>query len=242
MKELIKNIDETLEQMATLLFKRWFIDFEFPNENNLPYKMNGGEMYYNEVLEKEIPVGWKNGKLSDICNFSNGYGFVSGDLLEEEKEDCYSVFKMGNIKKGGGLQEDKTKSYIEKSKCEGLDKFVLKKGDILMAMTDMKGNVALLGHTALMNKDDKFILNQRVGLLRPKNENGIGSNYIYLLTNNSEFLEDLRGRANSGVQVNLSTAEIKNSKIVIAPKEINEKFESITRIMFENYMINKEMI
>lgn len=105
-----------------------------------------------------------------------------------------------------------------------------------MARTDMKANIALLGHTAMMNKDNTYILNQRVGRLRPKHNYGIDSNYIYLLTNNKEFIEDLRGRANSGVQVNLSSEEIKNSKIVIAPEEINNKFESITKLMFNNYM------
>lgn len=236
MIELTKKIEDTVCRMTTLLFTRWFVDFEFPNENNLPYKSSGGEMYYNENLDKEIPVGWKDGKLSDVCDFYNGYGFVSGDLLDEEKGECYAIFKMGNIKKGGGLQEDKTKSYIEKGKCIGLERFILKKGDVLMAMTDMKGNVALLGHTAMMNKDDKFILNQRVGLIRTKNNYGIDSSYLYLLTNNKEFIEDLRGRANSGVQVNLSTVEIKNSKIVIAPKDINDKFASITKIMLNNFI------
>ena len=235
MLELTKKINSTMEEMATLMFKRWFVDFEFPNEDNQPYKSSGGEMYYNEVLQKEIPIGWKNGVLSDICDFFNGYGFVAKYLLEAEIDNCYSVFKMGNIKKGGGFQEDKTKSFIKKDKCNGLDKFVLKKGDILMAMTDMKGNVALLGHTAMMNQDDKFIVNQRVGLLRVNNDIGIGSPYVFLLTNNEKFIEDLRGRANSGVQVNLSTSEIKNSKIVLAPKEINEKFDSIVSLFFKNF-------
>ena len=53
-----------------------------------------------------------------------------------------------------------------------------------MAMTDMKDNVAILGNTALMEIDDKYIVNQRVGLLRCKNNAGISYPYIYILTNN----------------------------------------------------------
>ena len=37
--------------------------------------------------------------------------------------------------------------------------------------------------------------------------------YLYILTNYSDFIENLRSRANSGVQVNLSTKEIKNKNL-----------------------------
>jgi type I restriction enzyme S subunit len=101
-------------------------------------------------------------------------------------------------------------------------------------MTDMKGNVALLGHTALMNENDKYIVNQRVGLLRPKNDIGINYPYLYILTNSNDFIEDLRSRANSGVQVNLSTSEIKNSKITLPPKNINIAFNDAVTPIFDN--------
>lgn len=53
------------------------------------------------------------------------------------------------------------------------------------------------------------------------------------MTNSRFFIEDLRGRANSGVQVNLSTSEIKASKLVIAPEEVNFKFNTIVRPIFD---------
>ena len=55
---------------------------------------------------------------------------------------------MGNIKKGGGLNYEGTKSWIEREFCKGLERFILIRGDILMAMTDMKENVDF-GHTLL---------------------------------------------------------------------------------------------
>lgn len=101
-----------------------------------------------------------------------------------------------------------------------------------MCMTDMKGNVALLGHTALMNEDEKYIVNQRVGLLRPKNSVGIDYPYLYILTNSTLFIEDLRSRANSGVQVNLSTSEIRNTKIIIPDFQTNSAFDHAVKPFF----------
>ena len=51
--------NKTLETIGKTIFKQWFVDFEFPNEDGLPYKSNGGEMVFNESLGKEIPEEWK---------------------------------------------------------------------------------------------------------------------------------------------------------------------------------------
>jgi len=234
--ELNNKINQELENLAQTLFKQWFVDFEFPNKNGEPYKSSGGEIV--ESALGEIPKGWSVGVLDDLIDFSNGNAFKSNELLNEDIGDCYHVFKMGHIKKGGGLNADGTKSYYEKSKAKKLDKYVLKVGDLLMCMTDMKGNVALLGDTALMNENDKYIVNQRVGLLRPNNDLGIDFPYLYILTNSNDFIEDLRSRANSGVQVNLSTSEIKISKVLMPPKDINVEFDNCVKAFFESIFNN----
>ena len=141
--ELNNKINQNLEAQAQALFKSWFVDFE-------PF---GGQM----------PSDWKIGKLDDIVDFYNGYPFKSNELLDKNVEGrCLHVFKQGHIKRGGGFNSDSTKSYFPKEKTKDKEKYILKKGDILMAMTDMKGNVAILGNTALMGTSDKFIVNQRV--------------------------------------------------------------------------------
>ncbi len=160
-------------------------------------------------------------------------------MLNEPTDDCLDVFKQGHIKKGGGFNSEGTKSWYPLSKCKNLQNYILKKGDILMAMTDMKGNVAILGNTSIMPVDDKYIVNQRVGLLRAKKDLNIDYPYLYLLTNEHNFLMDLRSRANSGVQVNLSSSAIKESEINIAPKEIYSKFNNIVLPLFEQTLANQ---
>jgi len=220
--ELNQQQNNNLEQQAQALFKSWFVDFE-------PF---GGKM----------PDDWKVGKLDDLITFINGYAFKSTELenLPEKNKEYYDVFKQGHIKRGGGFNPEGTKSYYLKDNATNLDKYILKKGDILMAMTDMKGNVAILGNTALMNINNKYIVNQRVGLLRCNNNFNISYPYIYLLTNSSDFLTDLRNRANSGVQVNLSSSEIKASEVIIPDKEINDKFNLLGKAIFEKIFHNQQ--
>ncbi|WP_226990896.1 restriction endonuclease subunit S [Methanosarcina acetivorans] len=48
--DLNNQMNSTLEQIAQTLFKRWFIDFEFPDENGNPYKSREGKEYRMTVL------------------------------------------------------------------------------------------------------------------------------------------------------------------------------------------------
>ena len=57
------KIAKNLEEQAQAIFKHWFVDFEFPNEEGKPYKSSGGEMVESEL--GMIPKGWDVGKLGD---------------------------------------------------------------------------------------------------------------------------------------------------------------------------------
>lgn len=216
---LNEEVNKNLEQQAQAIFKSWFIDLE-------PF--NGA-----------MPSDWEIVPLEKIVSFQNGYTFKSKELLNEPSSDCYQVFKQGHIARGGGFISDGTKSWFPKSLASKLERFVLKKGDVLMAMTDMKDNVAILGNTAVMPQDNEYIVNQRVGHLRANGYKGIAYPFVYLLTNSTDFLLDLRSRANSGVQVNLSSTEIKASQTVLPTEKVNTAFSEITLPMFETIINNQ---
>ena len=54
--ELNNKIISNLEELSQTLFKRWFVDFEFPDENGNPYKSSGGKMIDSE-LGKYLMIG-----------------------------------------------------------------------------------------------------------------------------------------------------------------------------------------
>ena len=67
---LNEQIIANLEELSQTLFKRWFVDFEFPNEDGNPYKSSGGEMIDSEL--GKIPLSWKVQKLNDIFKINYG--------------------------------------------------------------------------------------------------------------------------------------------------------------------------
>ena len=42
------QINNNLEELMKTIYQRWFIEFEFPNEEGKPYKSSGGKLVYNE--------------------------------------------------------------------------------------------------------------------------------------------------------------------------------------------------
>ena len=64
--ELNNEMNKTLEEMAQSIFKRWFVDFEFPNADGKPYKSSGGEMVESDL--GMIPKGWEVGTLKDLLD------------------------------------------------------------------------------------------------------------------------------------------------------------------------------
>ncbi|NLB76486.1 MAG: restriction endonuclease subunit S, partial [Crenarchaeota archaeon] len=49
--ELNQRMNETLEAVGAALFRRWFVDFEFPNQEGKPYKASGGKMQKSDIGE-----------------------------------------------------------------------------------------------------------------------------------------------------------------------------------------------
>ena len=66
---LNRRINAKLEAMSKRLYDYWFVQFDFPNADGKPYKSSGGKMVYNEILKREIPVGWEVKQLGQVCNF-----------------------------------------------------------------------------------------------------------------------------------------------------------------------------
>ncbi len=68
--KLNEQLNQKLEKTAQAIYKHWFVDFEFPNEEGKPYKSSGGKMIWNDELEKEIPEGWKATNITNLIHYN----------------------------------------------------------------------------------------------------------------------------------------------------------------------------
>lgn len=85
------KINQELECLARTIFEYWFLQFDFPNVEGKPYKSSGGKMVWNEVLNQEIPEGWKNENISSIISNSKNGDWGSDEIESDDdiKVNCF---------------------------------------------------------------------------------------------------------------------------------------------------------
>ena len=147
--ELNNKINQELETLAQTLFKQWFIDFEFPNENGEPYKSSGGEMVESEL--GEIPNGWEVGSIYDISSVIYGAPFKSSLFNQERKG--YPLIRIRDLK------TFKPQNWTEEVLSKGTK---IQPGDLVVGMDAEFRPHFWLG--------EEGWLNQRVCLFKPKSE------------------------------------------------------------------------
>lgn len=115
--ELNTKINDNLAQQAKLLYDYWFTQFDFPDENDKPYRSSGGQMVWNDLLKKKIPLGWEVKTLSELLK-KNTQSF-----------DCSSV--QPTIDLSVMPSDSIALSQINSSDNFSTNLYVMKKGDIL---------------------------------------------------------------------------------------------------------------
>jgi len=82
----------------------------------------------------------------------------------------------------------------------------------------------------MIDKDDYYVLNQRVARIYLKSNDKLINNYLlYIQLRDNDNIALLQSKANSGVQVNLSTQTIRDIEIIVPPIFIQqEKGQTIT--------------
>lgn len=120
--ELNNKINKNLEQQAQALFKHWFVDFEFPNDDGKPYKSSGGVMVDSEI--GEIPEGWRLKSLDEIAEFLNG--IACQKYPPEDIENSLPVIKIRELNSHSLEGSDRASKNIP-------NQYFIKNGDVIFS-------------------------------------------------------------------------------------------------------------
>lgn len=218
--KLNERLNQKLEETAQALYKHWFVDFEFPNEEEKPYKSSGGKMVWNEELQKEIPEGWAFEPISNYIKINSGYAFKS-------KWWTYKgvpVIKIGAIQNNSISEEEL--EFVDQKNDFNRDNYRVQKGDIVLAMTGFTmGKIGLVpGYLP------EFFVNQRVGFYKLNSSSG----FLYCTLKTEDFQNEIWSFGGDSQQFNVSNDQVGSIKIL---QPINsyliESFNSKTLTLFE---------
>jgi type I restriction enzyme, S subunit len=222
---LNQQLTQKLEETAQAIYKAWFVDFEFPNENSLPYKSSGGEMVWCEELGKEIPKGWGIRKLSTICK-KIGSGATPTGGKESYCRSGISLIRSTNVYDYNFSFEDL--AFINEKQAERLNNVEIYENDILFNITGVSvARCCMVPKNVLPAR-----INQHVMIIRPYKTLNIS---FFLLLNlcSTDSKNALLGMSQSGsTREAITKSEIEDFEIILPNENTLFKFESLMQKTF----------
>lgn len=164
-----------------------------------------------DILSKtkfnNIPNSWQISRFTEIADLIHGFQFREEHFSEDGE---FIVIKIGNLSYDGNIKLDN----ISRTDCIGIknfDKFFLKKGDVLMALTG-----GTLGKLSIFNLEDKkFLQNYRVGKFEPKEESD--KRYIYYLLGSNYVQKKIEDNVNEAAQPNFGKQDFDKIYVPLPP-------------------------
>ena len=243
---LNNRINAKLEQMAKRLYDYWFVQFDFPvschselvseshseemlnqvqhDERIKTYKSSGGKMEYNEVLKREIPVGWEVKKLGELFTTNRGVSYstktITGDI-------GIPMINLASFSPDGSYKIDGIKIYTG----EYTEEKVLKPFDLVMCNTQQTAidfSKDIIGKALLVPDIFKgdITSSHHVNTLKVQNEKL--KFYLYRLFNTDYFHAYISHYASGTNIMGLDFDGVENYSAVIPSKEVLSKFADFT--------------
>ena len=217
--ELNKLINDNLEAMAKQLYDYWFVQFDFPNEEDKPYKSSGGAMVWNEKLKRKIPQGWSNGILSDVANITMGQS-PDGSSYNEDGEGI--IFYQGST--DFGLRFPDIRQYTTSPSRYA------NKGDILMSVRAPVGALNIANNDCCIGRG-LSALSSKIGSMP----------HLYYLMN--DFRLKFEGMNSAGTTFgSITKNELFSLPVIIPTKSVISEFEQVCEPIFYKQMIIGEEI
>lgn len=184
----------------------------------------------SKVNKEEVPI-------NHFGKVQGGYAFKSKYLKDEVTKN--RIIKIKNLR--SEINADINNSqFVDDEVILKLDKkFELQKGDVVIAMTG-----AELGKTGFIYGKDRYYLNQRVGVVKGKNEKT--ELYLRVLMLSNFFQNLLNTKGYGSAQPNISTSDIESIMIKNITKEnLDDLYKTIYPVynkMLDNCEENEVLI
>ncbi|MBU4547649.1 MAG: restriction endonuclease subunit S, partial [Euryarchaeota archaeon] len=212
------KMNQTLEEIGQAIFRHWFADFEFPDEDGNPYKSSGSEMVDSEL--GPIPQGWEVGIINDLCDSITNGGTPKRKEEEYWIDGIIPWYKTGELFDGPLIDSEEhiTPEGLNNSSCK-----LWAPNTILIALyaSPTVGRLGILKSTATSNQACS-------GLVAKKD---VG--YQYLFYNLLFKREELNSIAVGSAQQNISQDLVKNTKTIIPPSNLTIEFQSTIEPFFK---------
>lgn len=180
-------------------------------------------------------------KVGELCSIKHGWAFA-GEFFSDEGD--YLLLTPGNAYMSGGIKirPGKEKFYIGEFPKD----YLLRKGDILVILTDLVQEAPLLGGSITIPEDNYFLHNQRLGLVENVNTDLVDRRFLYHLFNSPLYRGQVRGSASGATVRHTAPGRIYDCSVSIPQdlaiqKNISCLLDSIDELVENNNVIAEKL-
>src|SRR6266704_6991415 len=231
--ELNRRINKILDAISRAIFKHWFIEFEFPNDEGKPYKSSNGKMIDSKL--GKIPEGWTVSDLAEHVSVVKGCSYRSAELRNSE----IALVTLRSINRGGGFNQDGYKEYVG----EYDESQVVKDGEIVVAQTDLTQKAEVIGRPAIVNSQgrySKLVASLDLQIVRPKDD--FSRNYAYYLLRTEEFHNHALSLTNGTTVLHLDKNAVPKFKAAVPSGEELDRFDSVIESALTRIIVDETEI
>ena len=223
--ELNQQMNKALEEISRAIFKRWFFDFEFPNEKGKPYKSSGEEMVDSEI--GEIPKGWELKRIKDCGQIVCG----KTPPTKEKKNYGENIFFITIPDMHNKYLVINTERKLSKEGADTQKKKYLPPFTICVSCIATPGLVVLTSKISQTNQQINSIICNK----------NVSPYFMYLMM--KEKAEEIKSRGLGGTAtLNLNTGDFENIKLILPNEEILVNFHKLINGIFQKILTNEYQI
>jgi type I restriction enzyme, S subunit len=243
--DLLRSTNGSLEQIARVIFKSWFVDFDpvrAKAEGREPEGMDAAtaSLFPSEFVETEtslVPKGWIPDKLGSFVQVTKGKSYKSTDLVDSHTT---ALVTLKSFLRGGGFNLAGFKPYSGSYKASQ----VLDDGDVVIAYTDVTQAGEVIGRPAvvtIMPPYKTLVASLDVGIVRSSSDRDIPRRFIYGLLQQEGFQSHVSGYTSGTTVLHLASNAVADFLTVIPSNSVLQAYERAAAPMQQRQMHNMRL-
>lgn len=221
--DILNIIDENIElklqmfklpeTIGNIIFKKWFIDYDFSNEKTI----------YNNEVKKHIPVGWNVENYGKLLTFEKGIEPGSKNYLTEPDENSIKFYRVRDMADNAICKIFVNQSLTKNTRSGYEDVLVSFDGTVGRVQIGIVGSYSS-GIRKVYSKDNHF-----------------SNPFIYFLMK-SETIQQILSECSTGSIILHAGSSLKNMIDAIPDKKLLDEFSKMSFPLFRQIIQCKREI
>ena len=219
---LINNnfkIIENISEIVNSIYSKWFLQYDFPNEENKSYCSSKGEMAWNEYYKKLIPKNWTEKSIREIEN-----EIITGKTPSTKISGNFGgnipFITIDDIRQSSFIYE--TNRTLTKTGADSQSKKYIPENSICVTCI---ATVGLVGITTQLSQT-----NQQINSIVCKDKN----NLYYLFNAIKDYFKYSSGAKSGNIFDNMNKDDFSMIKLIYPDNNTLSKYHDLVEPLYEN--------